>query len=140
MKKEKRERSAGFIVVQRREKAFRVLGLYVNGSVDVPKGHVEDGESDFDAAIRECEEEAGLKIESENLRWGKASLVINRPHKDVVVYLAETNQDPVIKKNPVTGIYEHDGYKWMTWEEMARRCHKYLVPAVNWARKTITNT
>ena len=137
--KNDRERSAGFILVQLRNDSYKVLGLYVNQSVDVPKGHVEEGETDLEAAIRECEEESGIVIKKENMKWGKASIIIKRPYKDVILFIAETKDDPVIKKNPVSGIYEHDGYKWMSWREIYDMSNKYLKPAIIWAKNKTKN-
>ena len=45
----KKERSAGFIIVRKEADGWRVLGLRVYGKIDIPKGHVEPGESDIRA-------------------------------------------------------------------------------------------
>lgn len=53
------ERGAGGVVFDR---LGRVLLLHhADGSWVFPKGHVERGESELDAAIREVEEEAGVR-------------------------------------------------------------------------------
>lgn len=131
-------RSAGFIVVRQRGSSWEVLGLRVWGKIDIPKGHVEPGESDIEAAIRECEEEAGISVDpSSDMRWGSAPYVAERKHKDVIIYLASTDQEPVILPNPETKQYEHDGYHWLSWDEMRRRCYPYLVSVINWAQKTV---
>jgi 8-oxo-dGTP pyrophosphatase MutT (NUDIX family) len=136
--KKLRERSAGFIVVRPRGSSWEVLGLRVWGKIDIPKGHVEPGESDLEAAIRECREEAGILIDpSHDMAWGPGAHTNERKHKDVVVYLATTDQEPMIMPNPETKQYEHDGYHWLTWDEMRRRCYPYLVDSVNWAQETI---
>lgn len=131
-------RSAGFIVVRQRGSSWEVLGLRVWGKIDIPKGHVEPGESDLDAAIRECEEEAGITVRpADDMIWGDARYVSERKHKDVVIYLTATEQEPVIRPNPETKQYEHDGYHWLTWDEMRRRCYPYLVATIDWAQQTV---
>jgi 8-oxo-dGTP pyrophosphatase MutT (NUDIX family) len=137
-KKKEKERSAGFIIVRRSDRGWDVLGLRVWGKIDIPKGHVEPGESDFDAALRECEEEAGLVVDpSHDMMWGNISHVSERPHKDVIIYLASTEQEPEIKRNPETKQYEHDGYHWLSWEEMKRRCYPYLYDSIVWAQNIV---
>lgn len=133
----KKERSAGFIVVRKDHDGWKVLGLRVYGKIDVPKGHVESGESDFDGAVRECKEEAGITVSSSDMEWGLDPKILERSHKDVVIFLASTEQDPVILPNPETNRYEHDGFHWLTWEAMKKRCYPYLVPAIQWAQERV---
>ena len=65
-----REFSAGGIVVKRQGRGFDVLLIKDSyGRWSWPKGHIERDEKSADAALREIEEEVGLK----NLRiLGKA--------------------------------------------------------------------
>jgi len=136
--KKKRERSAGFIVVRPQGQSWEVLGLRVWGKIDIPKGHVEDGEGDLEAAIRECDEEAGISVDPKaDMPWGRSFYVSERKHKDVIIYLAATEQEPMIRPNPETKQYEHDGYHWLTWDEMRRRCYPYLVESINWAQRIV---
>lgn len=133
----KKERSAGFIVVRKDHDGWKVLGLRVYGKIDVPKGHVESGESDFDGAVRECKEEAGITVSPSDAEWGLDPKILERSHKDVVIFLASTEQDPIILPNPETNRYEHDGFHWLTWEAMKKRCYPYLVPAIQWAQERV---
>jgi bis(5'-nucleosidyl)-tetraphosphatase len=134
----KKARSAGFIIVRKTADGWEVLGLRVWGKIDIPKGHLEEGESDFDAALRETEEESGIIVNpNRDMIWGNVSCLLERPHKDVRIFLAKTENEPVITRNPETKRYEHDGYHWLSWRDMKRRCYPYLVEAVNWAQTTI---
>ena len=133
----KKERSAGFIVVRKDYDGWKVLGLRVYGKIDIPKGHVESEESDFDGAVRECKEEAGIAVSLSDMEWGRDPKILERSHKDVVIFLASTDQDPVILPNPETNRYEHDGFHWLTWEAMKKRCYPYLVPAIQWAQDRV---
>lgn len=142
MKKQKvKEQSAGFVIVRRRNGSWDVLGLRVWGKIDIPKGHLEPGESPFDAAVRECREEAGLSIvPSRDMPWGNRSYVSERPHKDVTVFIAVTDQEPEIQMNPETKQYEHDGYHWLGWSDMKARCYPYLRDAISWAQTVVEGT
>jgi DNA polymerase len=136
--KKKKERSAGFIVVQKSGGEFKVLGLRVWGKIDIPKGHLESTESDLEAAIRECYEEAGITVDpARDMPWGTSSFTSERPHKDVVIFIAVTDQDPEIRVNPETKQYEHDGFRWLSWDEMKASCYPYLVGSINWAKSVI---
>lgn len=57
------EREGCILLLRRAETGF-FDGLY-----SLPGGHVEQGESLFQAAARELEEETGLQIECDNLNW-----------------------------------------------------------------------
>lgn len=51
-------RAAGGVVTNEQEE---VLMIELRGRWDLPKGHIEDGESSYDAALREVEEETGVR-------------------------------------------------------------------------------
>lgn len=137
MSKKKKERSAGFIIVRKDNDKWKVLGLQVFGKMDIPKGHLDPGESDLACALRECKEEASIVVSRSDMQWGQAPKILERPHKDVVIFLASTDQDPMIVPNPETKRYEHDDFLWLTWDVMKARCYPYLVPAIQWAQDLV---
>ncbi len=115
------ERSAG-VVVFREDAAGRLFLLLDYGSHwDYPKGHVEDGETDRDAALRELAEETGIRdvqlVEDFKkeivyfFRSPKGRLV----RKTVVFFLASTTVREVLLS------HEHVGYAWLTAEEAGQR-------------------
>ena len=57
-----KEKSAGVIVFRRHhEQGTQYLVMYHHGEYwNFPKGHIEEGESEIEAALRELEEEAGV--------------------------------------------------------------------------------
>jgi 8-oxo-dGTP pyrophosphatase MutT (NUDIX family) len=61
----RREVSAGGVIWRRRQSAFEVVLVKPAGKNNwvLPKGHVESGETILDAALREANEETGLKVE-----------------------------------------------------------------------------
>lgn len=133
------ERGAGIVVIRFFDGKPRLLGLRVFGRYDLPKGRIEQGETSIDAARRETREEAGL--EDLTFRWGDASILLenmSKHHPKVVqMFIAETNSDPRVCPNPVTGRYEHHSHAWLEFEEANQGLHVYLRPVVPWAASLI---
>ena len=127
---------AGVVVVKRVDEEWKVLGLRLYGKYDIPKGGIEDGEDAFSAALRETVEESN--ITDLNFRWGKDPKIISG-RANITVYIAETSQDPEIKKNPHTGIFEHHSASWVDWDFMEERVYSYLKPAISWARRVVND-
>lgn len=114
----KTEKSAGFLVFKKDDK-IKYLFLQSKGKYDIPKGLQQSGEDDLKTALRELEEETGLKVKVVPLfkktteyfyKW-EGTLV----RKVVVYFLGESESDEV-KISP-----EHDGYLWMTKDEALTR-------------------
>jgi len=115
------ERSAGLVVFRMGDGVPSFLLLhYGRGHWGFPKGIIEAGEAEEEAAIREAEEETGLsnfmllndfkeKIEYFYRRGGEAV------HKEVVYFLAET-QERDVKLS-----FEHRGYEWLEFNEALNR-------------------
>jgi|1_EtaG_2_1085319.scaffolds.fasta_scaffold02542_7 bis(5'-nucleosidyl)-tetraphosphatase len=131
LEEDKKSPGAGIVVVRKIDNEWKVLGLKIYGRYDIPKGKIESGESSLDAAVRETIEEAG--ISDLNFRWGLSSIKANH----VTLYIAQTSQEGEIKPNPETGIYEHHGIKWMSWEDLQYNIHPYLAHAISWAKDIV---
>jgi 8-oxo-dGTP pyrophosphatase MutT (NUDIX family) len=85
---------------------------------DLPKGHLDDGETDEECALRELREETGIKAKDIELvpgfRWITQYEVNSkrfgeRCQKTVVIYLAKLVRPVKIK------LTEHAGYEWFKW-------------------------
>lgn len=118
------ELSSGALVFRRTKQGIVWLVLhYVAGHWDFPKGHVEKGESMFDAARREVFEEAGIKNlkfypefkQSIQYFFNPAKYTDSQEKKltfkKVVFHLAETSE------NQIKTSFEHLEGKWLTVEE-----------------------
>lgn len=135
------DRSAGIILIKMIQGNPHLLGLRAYNSYDLPKGHVEEGESDLDAAVRETSEEAGITDFS--FEWGHETVKLmnrGRRKKEVTLFIASTDQDATIRKNPETGQYEHHGSKWLSFDEAEKSLHPYLRPAASWARTRVSSS
>ena len=122
---------AGVIVIEEANTEFFVLALRVYGSYDLPKGGVEPFETEFMAAIRETEEESG--ITDLEFQWGLASTKV----RNVELFIAKTQEEPVIRPNPETGEYEHHDAKWLTFQQASEKLHPYLRPSIEWAKNIV---
>ena len=112
------ERSAG-VILHRADAAAplgRVFLLLDYGRYwDYPKGHVEHGEDDVAAALRELKEETGVTGATVSPDFRHALQYFFRDRhkglirKTVVFFLAETGQAEV------TISHEHESYDWLAY-------------------------
>ena len=126
---------SGFIIYRRFSDGIKFLGLLgpdfhrvrCNGDFDIPKGTIDFGETPYQTAIREAEEEAGYKITPNVITAGpwRGGLL--------TIWMAEVYTDPVLIPNPHTGIIEHEGWEWIDPERFIGVCYNYLQPCVKWA-------
>jgi len=111
-------------IVFRREKGkilFLVMKSRRWGHWDFPKGHADSGETEMQTAIRETEEETGLK----GLKFVPGFREALQYHIDItgdrtesgmkesVYFLAESPSDKVILS------HEHTDYKWLPFKQAA---------------------
>ena len=116
----RRQVVAGFVVFRRTHEGVKFLLLYRRGSYwNFPKGHFELGVTSLEAALREVEEETGVKktelrmipgfraYEKFYFQRGEEKI-----HDTVILYLAETHKAEV-KISP----REHSGFGWFLYED-----------------------
>ncbi len=146
---------AGIIVVREQpDGTYRVLSLLPGaevegksgktfyrfyGTYDIPKGHGKGGEPAMIIALREAEEEAGYNESNLDFRWGKKSVSVNgRKGKKGTFFVAHSDVDPVIARNPENGMLEHGGFKWVTFDEMESKVGRFWFgDAISWARDIV---
>ena len=111
------ERSAGVILFRETEAGRRFLLLDYGRYWDYPKGHVEKGEDDRMAALRELAEETGI-MDAQFVEGFEHEIAYFFRHparglvrKTVVFFLARTDGEAVKLS------HEHVGYEWASGEE-----------------------
>lgn len=116
-----KEKSCGTVVYHKKNKGYEFLLLhYPEGHWDFPKGHVEEGESETETAIRELAEETGIKD-------GKIQHGFREPmhyffrnndnliSKNVIFFLVEaSDQDVEIS-------HEHQNFLWLSYKEAYKK-------------------
>ena len=127
----KKKERAGIVVLREFSTGYKLLGLRYYGSYDLPKGAVESFENVFAAALRETEEECG--ITDLDFRWG----MVTTQARNITLFIAATDEDPIINPNPETGVYEHHGAKWLSFNQASKKLHPYLRPVINWVLEVI---
>ncbi|MDA7910326.1 NUDIX domain-containing protein [bacterium] len=86
---------------------------------DLPKGHVDDGETNLQCAYRELEEETGIRAEhvlmDEHFKFKNKYVVKYDENggvikkKKLIIYLAKLLEPVEIKPT------EHEGFEWVSW-------------------------
>jgi len=113
------ERSSGAVIFSNNKelnKSEFLLLHYASGHWDFPKGNIEDGEDEVQAAYREIFEETGIQnvhfLEGfrKNIQYyyRRGDILIR---KEVIFYLAITNTKEIALSN------EHIGYAWKDYME-----------------------
>jgi len=112
------EQSAGAVIFRKENNDIKylILHYHLKGDYwDFPRGNIEQDEDERQAAIRETEEETGIKqLEfipnfNERVHWFYMRDG-NRIFKEVKFFLAETKQEEVTLSK------EHVGYAWLSYE------------------------
>ncbi len=111
---------AGFVVYRRTNEGMKFLLLYRRGNYwNFPKGHFEPGEHSIDTALRELEEETGIKKSelriAPNFRaYERFYFKIGNQgiYDTVILFLAETHRAD-IKIDP----REHSGFAWFSYHD-----------------------
>lgn len=124
----KKQIVAGFIIFRRTDEGVKFLLLYRRGGYwNFPKGHFAHGERSMATALRETEEETGIKPSELSIVPGfKTYVRFHFFHEEkkiqdtVILYLAET------KKVQITIIpREHSGFAWFVYRDAMRILGKY---------------
>ena len=133
------KRAAGAVVFRRTERGVRLLVLRAYKNWDFPKGMIEPGESELEAAKREAAEETGLT---------ELEFPFGDAHKDTLAYaggktaryfLAETGESDIeLPVSPELGRPEHHEWRWVSYDEAEDLLPPRLAVVLDWARTTIT--
>ncbi|MCP4171204.1 MAG: NUDIX domain-containing protein [Fuerstiella sp.] len=117
----KEPRSCGFLIVKGDPIQSFLLMKHAN-RWDLPKGHVDPGETDLECALRELEEETGIRLdqiqviddflhETRYMVNGKRYGLGKGPvEKTMRIYLGRLTEDVDIT------LTEHLGFEWFDWQ------------------------
>ena len=132
---------AGIMVMSFKNGEPYVLGLIGDAkhrkkhgaTYDFPKGQIDEGETNWEAAVRETLEESGIRISQSDIVAGPVN------DSFLTMWLAEVPWGTTVQiaVNPVTGHLEHDGYEWLSQQEAEQNCYPYLRSFVSWAFSNI---
>ena len=115
-----RDRSVGIVLYRETPQGRVYLILLKHRSTDFPKGHVEPGETDVQAARRELAEEAGITdVTLHDGYLGATTYTLRRgaqiTRKTVSFFLGQTAQEAV------TISREHKGFVWLPVAQALRK-------------------
>ena len=117
----KTPRSCGFLIVKGNPVQSFLLMKHPR-RWDIPKGHVDPGETDKECALRELIEETGIAESdlhifedfchevSYKVSGKRYGIKGDEVDKTLLVYLAELTNDVKIE------VTEHEGYQWFDWK------------------------
>ena len=135
--------SAGVVIVRKEKNEYLFLMMRSGGYWEAgAKGKVEKGESEFEGALREVEEETTLTPDELDFKWGKIKYTTEpytkNKKKIAVFYLAEVERAEVsIPFNPEIGKKEHDEYQWMTYNQAKKVVNDRISKVLDWANEKI---
>ncbi len=123
------EKSAGIVIFHGRGKNRKFLLLhYAAGHWSLPKGHVESGEDELEASLRELNEETSLsesdisflKGFNEKIEYSFKKGSGESISKKVLFFLAKTTGS---LKNPpeVKLSFEHMGFEWLAFRQAMQK-------------------
>lgn len=107
----KKETSCGCIII----KNNKVLLVYEKrGNFwGFPKGHMEEGETEIETALREVKEEVGIDVKiNPEKRYPINYIIGNEIDKTTVLYLATPITEDVVMQEA-----EIENFKWCSYEE-----------------------
>ncbi|MGA8050944.1 MAG: bis(5'-nucleosyl)-tetraphosphatase [Burkholderiales bacterium] len=133
-----KERAAGAVVFRRTERGARLLVLRAYRNWDFPKGLVELGESELDAARREIAEETGISELDFPFDDQYCETLPYALGKVARYYIAQTEQAEVrLPVSPELGRPEHQEWRWVSFDEAEELLPPRLARVLDWARATI---
>ena len=118
MSEVKSELKACGVLVVRGQPMSEFLLMRHRDRWDLPKGHVEPGESDRDCALRELAEETGIAASDIELCDAfcfttnyevKSRKTGQLTPKTLLIFMAR-----LVREVPIT-VTEHEGYQWFPW-------------------------
>ncbi len=131
-------RSAGVIIAHRRGGDWRLLVLRAYQHWDFPKGLIEAGEDELEAAKREASEETGITDLSFQFGESYKETIPYANGKIARYYIAVTETEHItLPISHELGRPEHDEWRWIRFDEAEDYLPPRLAAVLEWARSTI---
>lgn len=114
------------------KRQFLFLKRAPNGWLDMPKGHIKEGESAEQAAVRETREETGLEVKPDRFfRYNDTYWFVGdgaKIKKRITYFIARVSANAAVRIS-----HEHIGYVWLDFDEaMAQsRFQKPIIKSAN---------
>jgi 8-oxo-dGTP pyrophosphatase MutT (NUDIX family) len=129
-----KEKSCGAVVYKKEEKIYFLIEEMKAGHYSIPKGHVENNETEIETALREIKEETNLEV---NLDSNFREVVSYSPYegciKDVVFFVAKAKsfdmKEQLIEVTSLKWLEPVDAINILTFDsdkEVLRKALKYL--------------
>lgn len=113
------EKSCGAIIYRRRPGGlieYLIVYQSKSGTWSIPKGHIDEGETERETALREIFEETGLRVALiDGFRKEMTYTVSAKASKNLVIFLAEADGEIVMRENEISD------YLWADKETAIRR-------------------
>lgn len=134
-------KAAGAIVFRRTDHGVRVLLLRAYKNWDFPKGLVEPGETELEAARREVLEETGITELDYPFGEEYKETLPYAANKIARYYLGETGEAEIkLPVSPELGRPEHHEYRWVSFDEAEELLPPRLAIVLAWARRTVSGS
>jgi 8-oxo-dGTP pyrophosphatase MutT (NUDIX family) len=133
--------SCGIVIVRLEDEPQYLMLRSYNAFDPGPKGKMEQGESNLEAAKRECFEETGISPAELDFKWGQ-EFVETEPygklHKINRWFVAEVKRKELeLPINPELGHAEHNEYRWLNYEEASKLLNARLQRVLSWAKEKV---
>lgn len=135
--------SCGVIPVRLLDTVPEFLVLRNYNHWDFPKGCMEQGEDELACAIREFQEESGLK--DVDFKWGTDKFWLTEPYtkpRKIARYyvgLVDKEAKAEILPNPETGRVEHQEFRWCEYDLAAKLLKPRILKALDFAVSVIND-
>jgi 8-oxo-dGTP pyrophosphatase MutT (NUDIX family) len=129
------QQSAGYAIIDNDRGAVLCVRAYANW--DFPKGHLEEGETHRDAAVREVFEEVSLKAGIDYVDIGTSPVAVTygkgARRKTATYFLADSisETEPFCPVSPELGKPENDEWRWIPYEDLYAMLPPRLEPVVD---------
>ena len=128
------QQSAGYAIIDNDREAVLCVRAYSNW--DFPKGHLEEGETHRQAAVREVMEEVSLKAGIDYVDIGIPPVAVTygkgKTLKTATYFFADSTSDtqPFCPVNPELGKPENDEWRWVSYNDLSSMMPARLQPVV----------